>query len=154
MCLSVYLSIYLSTCLSVYLPLCVSVYLPVYLSIYPCLSTCLSIYLSIYDSTALVDLGRYFSLLIYTQSVRLLGRGIRPSQGRYLRTEQHTHTHRYPCLKLDSNPRSQCVSGRRRFKPLDRAATVIGLIEVLWYQLPGLTEQNHENHQIRLPAEI
>jgi hypothetical protein len=38
-----------------------------------------SIYLSIYGPTALVDLGRFFSFLIYTQSVRLLGRGISQS---------------------------------------------------------------------------
>jgi hypothetical protein len=37
---------------------------------------------------ALVDLGHFFSFLIYTQSTRLLGRGISPSQGRYLHTEQ------------------------------------------------------------------
>jgi hypothetical protein len=44
-------------------------------------------HLSIYGSTALVDLGRFFSFLIHTQSVGLLGRGISPSQGRYLHTE-------------------------------------------------------------------
>jgi hypothetical protein len=62
---------------------------------------------SIYGSTALADLGRFFSLLIYTQSVGLLGRGISPSQGRYLHTEQHKHiihAHRHPCLERDSNP--------------------------------------------------
>jgi hypothetical protein len=32
----------------------------------------LSIYLSIYDSTVLMDLGCFFSFLIYTQSVGLL----------------------------------------------------------------------------------
>jgi hypothetical protein len=37
----------------------------------------------LYGSTALVDLGRFFSFLIYTQSIRLLGWGISPSQGRY-----------------------------------------------------------------------
>jgi hypothetical protein len=71
-------------------------------------------------STALVDLGRFFSFSIYTQSVGLLGRGISPSQGRYLCTEQHTHrinAHRQPCLEWDSKPRSQCSSGRRRFMP-------------------------------------
>jgi hypothetical protein len=46
---------------------------------------------SIYGSTALVDLGRFFSFLIYTQSVGLLRRGISSSQGRYLHTEQHKH---------------------------------------------------------------
>jgi hypothetical protein len=47
------------------------------------------IYLPTYGSTALVYLGRFFSFLIYTQSVGFLGRGISPSQGRYLHTEQH-----------------------------------------------------------------
>jgi hypothetical protein len=50
-------------------PILKSVYLSVCLSIY------LSIYLSICGSAALVDLGRFFSFLIYTQSVGLLGRG-------------------------------------------------------------------------------
>jgi hypothetical protein len=48
-----------------------------------------TMYLSIYGSTALVDLGRFFSFLIYTQSAGLLGRGISPSQGCYLHTEQY-----------------------------------------------------------------
>jgi hypothetical protein len=57
---------------------------------------------SIYGCTVLVELGSFFSLLIYTQSVGLLGRGISPSQGRYLQTEQHKHkinAHRHPCLE-------------------------------------------------------
>jgi hypothetical protein len=49
------------------------------------------IYLSIYGSTTLTDLRRFLSFLIYTQSVQPLGRGISPSQGRYLHTEQHKH---------------------------------------------------------------
>jgi hypothetical protein len=48
--------------------------------------------LSIYGSTVLLlDHGRFFSLLIYTQSVGLLGLGISPSEGRYLHSEQHKH---------------------------------------------------------------
>jgi hypothetical protein len=64
--------------------------------------------LSIYGSTALVELGRFFSFLICTQLVGLLGRGISPSQGRYLHTEHHKHrinAHRHPGLEWDSNPR-------------------------------------------------
>jgi hypothetical protein len=38
-----------------------------------------------------MNLGRFFSFLIYTQSVGPLGQGISPSQGRYLHTEQHKH---------------------------------------------------------------
>jgi hypothetical protein len=36
--------------------------------------------ISIYGSTALVDLGSFFSFLISTQSIGHLGRGIIPSQ--------------------------------------------------------------------------
>jgi hypothetical protein len=54
-------------------------------------SVCLSVCLSVYGSTVLVDLGRFFSFLNYTLSVGLPGRGISPSQGRYLHTEQHKH---------------------------------------------------------------
>jgi hypothetical protein len=42
-------------------------------------------------STVLANVGRFFSFLIYTQSVGLLRRGISPSQGRYLHTERHKH---------------------------------------------------------------
>jgi hypothetical protein len=47
-----------------------------------------------------------FSFLIYTQSVGLPGRGISPSQGRYLHTEQHQYRINaqtsHPCLGWDS----------------------------------------------------
>jgi hypothetical protein len=95
--------------------------LPYQSSVYiVCLSVCLSvrpsIYLSIYGCTVLVDLGHFFSFLIYTQSVGLLGWGISPSQDRYLQTEQHKHkinAQRHPHLEWDSNPRSQPSSGRK-----------------------------------------
>jgi hypothetical protein len=71
-CLSIYLSIYLSVCLSV------------------SLSVCLFVCLSVYVSRALCwTLAEFFSFLIFTQSVGLLGRGISPSQGRYLHIGQH-----------------------------------------------------------------
>jgi hypothetical protein len=85
---------------------------------YPC--TTLTIYLSIYLQL-FVDLRRFFSFLICTQSAGLCGLEISPSQGRYLHTEQHKHrinAHRHPCLEWDSNPRSQRSSERRRFMPL------------------------------------
>jgi hypothetical protein len=83
-----YLSIYLSTYLSIHLP----TYIPTYLSIHPSIHP--SIYLSIYGSTALVDLGCYFSFLIYSQLVGLLGRGISPSKGCCLHTERHKQNKR------------------------------------------------------------
>jgi hypothetical protein len=88
------------------------------------------IYLSLYGSTILVDFGSFFSFLIYIQSVGVLGRGISPSQGRYLHTEQHNariNAHRHPCLEWDLNPRPQCSSSWRRF--------MAG--EIVWY-LPKL----------------
>jgi hypothetical protein len=48
-----------------------------------------SIYIFIYVSIVLsLDLGRFFSFSIYRESVRFLRRGISPSQGRFLHTEQ------------------------------------------------------------------
>jgi hypothetical protein len=79
-----------------------------------------SLDLSIHGCTALVDIDRFFSCLIHKESAGLLGRGFRPSQGRYLHAEQRKYrinAHRHPCLEWDSNPRSQCSSGRRRFMP-------------------------------------
>jgi hypothetical protein len=46
--------------------------------------------LSIYGST---DLDLFFSFLMYTQLVGLLGRGISPSQGHYLHTEHKQNKH-------------------------------------------------------------
>jgi hypothetical protein len=70
--------------------------------------------------TTLVDLDWFFSLLIYRESVGLLGRRISPSQGRCLHKEQHKqkiNADRHRCLDWDWNPRPQCTSGRRRFMP-------------------------------------
>jgi hypothetical protein len=57
---------------------------------------------------------------VHLQTVRLHGREISPSQGRYLHTEEHKqriNAHRQPCFKWDWNQRSQCLSGWRRFMP-------------------------------------
>jgi hypothetical protein len=77
-------------------------------------------YFCLYGSTVLVDLGRFFNFLIDTQFVGLLGRGISPSQGSYLHTEQNKHrinAHRLLWLEWDSNLSSQGSSGQRRFMP-------------------------------------
>jgi hypothetical protein len=84
----------------------------------------LSIYQSSYGSTALLELGHFFSLLIYTHSVGLLGRGISPSQGRYLHTGQHKH-------RINAHIDIHALSGIRTHDPSvraseDRAAIVIG----------------------------
>jgi hypothetical protein len=81
----------------------------------------LSLKVSVYGCTVLLDLDWFFSFLIYTQSVGLLGRKISPSQGRYLRKEQHNHrihSNGHPCLDWNWNPWSHCSSGRRQLRPL------------------------------------
>jgi hypothetical protein len=53
----------------------------------------------------------FSSVIIFSQTVGLLGRVISPSQGRYLNTEQtHAHT-KHPYPEWYSNPRSQRPSG-------------------------------------------
>jgi hypothetical protein len=70
--------------------------------------------LSLYGYIALVDLGHFFSFFIRTQSVGLLGRGISPSQGRYLHTEQNNRIH--------------ALSGIRTHDPIfERARTALPL---------------------------
>jgi hypothetical protein len=80
---------------------------------------CLVIYLWLYSP--FVGLRPLFSSLIFHTASRF------PRTGDQLvemplpaHTGQHKHrinTHRHPRLKLDSNPRSQCSSGRRYFMP-------------------------------------
>jgi hypothetical protein len=86
------------------------------------------IMLSIYGSTALVDLGRFFSFLIYTQSVGPLGRGISQLQSRYLHTEQHRQNKRtrisMPRVRFE--PTTPVFERAKTVHALHRAATVIG----------------------------
>jgi hypothetical protein len=77
-----------------------------------------TIYLSIYGSTDLCrTLAAFQFLNLFTQSVGLHGRG---SARRKAATCAQYNTNRikahwHPCLEWDSNPRSQCLSGRRQF---------------------------------------
>jgi hypothetical protein len=66
-------------------------------------------------------------VVFFTQTVGLLGRGISPSQGRYLHTgqlKQNKRTQTSMALSEIRNPRSE------RSSALDRASTVIGLERV------------------------
>jgi hypothetical protein len=92
---------YSSLDLSIYLSICLPTYEPTYLQSFvgPC---------------------PLFGFLICTQSVGFLGLGISPPQGLDLYTEQHKrriNAHGHSCLEWNSNPRSQCTSGRRLFMP-------------------------------------
>jgi hypothetical protein len=105
------------------------------------ISLYLSLYLSIYRYTVLVGFGQFFSFLIYTHSVGLLGQVTSQSHGRYLRTEQHKHridADRHPYLKWDSNSRSQCWSSRKRHA-LDHEDSVISVL--LTNELINITNQ-------------
>jgi hypothetical protein len=82
------------------------------------------IYLSIYGSTALLDLGRFFSFVIFYTSGRTPLIGISRSQGRYLHTGQHKHrinTHRHQCLKWVS----EVCSCLRRRRHCDRRSKMV-----------------------------
>jgi hypothetical protein len=65
----------------------------------------------------LLELGRFFSLLILYKVGRTSWAVDKPV-ARPLPTRQHKHRINldiHPCLMWDSNPRSQCLSGRRPF---------------------------------------
>jgi hypothetical protein len=75
-----------------------------------------------------VDLGRFFSFLIYKQSAGLLGRGISPSQGRYIHTEQHKQNKRTQTSMphVGFEPTIPVFERAKTVHALHRAATVIG----------------------------
>jgi hypothetical protein len=85
------------------LSLCISIYLPIYLSV--CVSVCLSIALQPF-----VDLGCFFSFLICTQSVGLLGRGTsRRKDATYTQNNTNTeqmHTDIYASSGIRTHDRS------------------------------------------------
>jgi hypothetical protein len=119
---------------STYLSICPSIHLSVCLSVYP--SIRLSIYLSIYLYSCCSHLEhrtfmkRFVSLqfLNLRQSVGPLGRGISPSQGRYLhRTTQTKNKRRktsMPWVRFE--PTIPVFERAKSFHALDPAATVIG----------------------------
>jgi hypothetical protein len=64
----------------------------------------------------------------YTQSVGLLGRGISPSQGRYLHPGQHKQNKRTPTSMpfMGFEPTTPVFKRAKTIHVLDRGATVIG----------------------------
>jgi hypothetical protein len=86
------------------------------------------IYIYIYGSIALVGVGRFFSFLIDTQSVGLLGRRISPSQGHYLHTEQHKHrTNTQTSMpRVGFEPTIPVFERAKTVHASDRATTGIG----------------------------
>jgi hypothetical protein len=91
-----------------------NIYLSIYLSIYS--------YLSTYGSTVLVYLGRFFSFLIYTQLVGLLGRGITPRKAATYTQNIRTQT---SIPRVGFEPTIPVFERATTVHDLDRAATVI-----------------------------
>jgi hypothetical protein len=89
--------------------------------------------LYIYGPTVLGDLGSFFSFFTYTQSVGLLGRGMSPSQGRYL----HTGQHKYRINTQTTMPRvgfehtTTVFKRAKNLNALDRTANMIG-VSTVW----------------------
>jgi hypothetical protein len=86
-----------------------------------------SIYLRLYSPCGL---SRFFSFLIYKQSVGLLGRGISPPQGRYLHIEQHKHYKRTQTsmLRVGFELMTPIFERAMTVHALDDASTAIGRI--------------------------
>jgi hypothetical protein len=82
-----------------------------------------------------VDLGRFFSFLIYTQSVELPERGISQSQGRYLHTEQHKQNKRTQISmpRVGFEPTIPVFERTKTVHALGRAATVVSQLEAYRY---------------------
>jgi hypothetical protein len=70
----------------------------------------------------------YFSFWIYTQSVGLLGRVIGPSQGRYLNTGQHKHTHQTSMPRVGFEPTITASERAETVHALDGSANVTGYL--------------------------
>jgi hypothetical protein len=85
-----------------------------------------STYLSLYGCTALWTLASISVSESYTQSVGPLGRGISPSQGRYLHIEQHKHRIHAHMPRVGNVPTIPVFERAKTVHALDRAATVIG----------------------------
>jgi hypothetical protein len=96
-----------------------------------CLSVCLSLFccshlkhgasVKCFFSLQFLNIRRLVGLLQFLnirRLVGLLGRGISPSQGRFLhRITQTQNKRKHPYLEWDSNSRSQCSSEQRHFMP-------------------------------------
>jgi hypothetical protein len=63
-----------------------------------------------HGSTALVDLGRVVSFLIYRLDSLGWGSATRKAATHTQDSTNRINAHRHPCLECDSNPRSQCTS--------------------------------------------
>jgi hypothetical protein len=89
--------------------------------------------LSLWLCSPLLDLGRFFCFShLFTQSVGLLGRGMSPSQGRYLHTGQHKQNKRTQTSisQVGFEGTIPVFEQAKTVHVLDRAATVIDKLEV------------------------
>jgi hypothetical protein len=103
---------------------------------------------SIYGSTVLLlDLGRFFSFLIYTHSVGLLGRGIRPSQGSCLTQNKTTKT---SIPWVGSEPTIPTFEQAKTVHASDSATTVIGTSFCYMMQISYITLPPCQNKCFRV----
>jgi hypothetical protein len=94
--------------------------------------------LSIYCSTVLLlELGYFFSFLILYQTVRLLGRGISPSRGLYLYTEQH---------KYRMNARNTDIHALGGIRTTIRVFELAKTVHALGHTATVIDSEKHRNH--------
>jgi hypothetical protein len=83
--------------------------------------------------------GLFFSsVIIFTQTVGLLGRVISPLQGHYLNTGQHKHRinaypHQTSMPWVGFEPTIPTSERAKAVHALDRAATVTGIVKLLFF---------------------
>jgi hypothetical protein len=80
-----------------------------------------------YSCTALVDLGRFFSFLIYTQSVGLLGWGISPSQTTHRTTQMQNKRTQTSMPRVGFQPTIPLFEQAKTVHALDCVATLIDI---------------------------
>jgi ATP-dependent RNA circularization protein (DNA/RNA ligase family) len=92
-----------------------------------------------------VDLGHFFSSLIHTRSVGLLGQVISKSRGRYLQTGQYKQNKRtqksMPWVGFE--PTIAALERAKTVHALDSAVTVIGFPHVYIYIFCDVGLQQH-----------
>jgi hypothetical protein len=104
-------------------------------------------YISLSVFTALSTLTAFSGFLIYTHTVGLLGRGISPSQGRCLHTEQHKQNKRIQTswiwiLRYDRRSAGQSVLEQSTHLGLTtRSLLLIWQLRVSWFGAPSLTRR-------------
>jgi hypothetical protein len=112
----------------IYLSVCLSVCLSVYLSIYPSIHASIHPFIYLWLYSPLLNLGPYFSFLIFLHCRQDSLGGDQPSQGRYLHTGQHKQNEgtQTSTPQMGFEPTIPVFERAKTIHAVDLAAVVIG----------------------------